>query len=336
MGYISYIFRRLGDMHYDKLAEMTKYISEKTGRSRLGVLLDMGICAVRYGAGYADYELYEMYAMTPAQRNTVMTRGRNNAFVKKYNQKDYFHCLENKDEFNTIFADFLGRSWVYASADTREQARQWINENSHFIAKPRDGGGGRGVEIIDMAEQESVDAVLDRLTADGRSYVLEQLIKQCAEFNRLYPYSVNTVRFLTIQKDGKVACPAAYLRIGSGGHVVDNFHQEGLAAPIDMATGRVRSVAVDRRKQTFTKHPVTGTEILGYQVPQWPQIVAMCRRAALIVPQMSFTGWDVAVTDAGPVFIEANEFPGHDIYQLPEHTPDKIGMYPVFMNAKFE
>jgi len=29
--------------------------------------------------------------------------------------------------------------------------------------------------------------------------------------------------------------------------------------------------------------------------------------------------------------VEGNNFPGHDIYQLPEHTPDKIGMYPKFL-----
>ena len=32
------------------------------------------------------------------------------------------------------------------------------------------------------------------------------------------------------------------------------------------------------------------------------------------------------------VFVEANEYPGHDIYQLPEHTKDGKGMWPLFNN----
>ena len=36
----------------------------------------------------------------------------------------------------------------------------------------------------------------------------------------------------------------------------------------------------------------------------------------------------------GPVFVEGNEFPGHDIYQLPLHVPEKIGMMPKFDFSK--
>lgn len=45
---------------------------------------------------------------------------------------------------------------------------------------------------------------------------------------------------------------------------------------------------------------------------------------------MGYTGWDVAITPDGPLFVEGNEFPGHDIYQLPEHTPNKIGIMSKF------
>ena len=47
--------------------------------------------------------------------------------------------------------------------------------------------------------------------------------------------------------------------------------------------------------------------------------------------QMGYIGWDVAITKDGPLFIEANNMPGHDAFpQMPLQAPDKIGILPVF------
>ena len=36
--------------------------------------------------------------------------------------------------------------------------------------------------------------------------------------------------------------------------------------------------------------------------------------------------WDIAFSDKGPVMVEGNEFPGHDLFQLPGHNPQKTGI----------
>ena len=41
-------------------------------------------------------------------------------------------------------------------------------------------------------------------------------------------------------------------------------------------------------------------------------------------------GWDVCLTPDGPVIVEGNDYPGHDLYQLPEHTHDKMGIWPKY------
>ena len=66
-------------------------------------------------------------------------------------------------------------------------------------------------------------------------------------------------------------------------------------------------------------------------IPYWKEAVALCKEAALVIPQIRYCGWDVAITPEGPVFIEGNHLPGHDIYQLPAQVPDRIGgMLPKF------
>jgi hypothetical protein len=56
----------------------------------------------------------------------------------------------------------------------------------------------------------------------------------------------------------------------------------------------------------------------------------MCTKAAMVVPQVGFIGWDVCLTPDGPVIVEGNDYPGHDLYQLPEHTHDKMGIWPKY------
>ena len=51
-------------------------------------------------------------------------------------------------------------------------------------------------------------------------------------------------------------------------------------------------------------------------------------KAAKMIPQLRYVGWDVAITPDKPVFVEGNQHPGHDILQMPPHVPDKIGMLP--------
>lgn len=45
--------------------EKINSIHEKTGKSKIYLLYDMQRCARKYGAGYMDYDLFEMYNLTP-------------------------------------------------------------------------------------------------------------------------------------------------------------------------------------------------------------------------------------------------------------------------------
>ena len=329
MGNIKYILKRLKTMDKKAMFDKIDSIHKKTGKSKLFLLYDMQKCARKYGAGYMDYDLFEMYNLNAKQRDTYITRGRNNAIVAKYNDKAYFHIFENKDEFNTLFKDYIKRDWIKVKDEPKENVIAFMKKHNEFMAKPIDGGCGHGIEKIKVNEYKSLDELYNKLTEGNNNFELEEVIKQHPEVNKIYPDAINTVRVVTILKDGIPHVICAYFRIGNG-KFVDNFNSGGMVAPVNEKTGEVIDRAIDKNKNLYETHPQTGAKIKGFKFPDWDKAINMCKEAAKVVPQMGYIGWDVCFTPDGPIFVEGNEFPGHDIYQLPEHTPNKIGMMPKF------
>lgn len=347
MENIKYIFKRLKTLDWKAMREKINSIHQKTNKSKFSIFMDMQRCARRYGAGYMDYDLFEMYNLTDEQRDTYITRGRNNVFVTKYCDKNYLHYFMNKDEFNTKFQDYLKRDWIKVNGTEKEKVFDFMKKNQIFMAKPIDGGCGHGIEKINTKNYDSLESIYEKLTQEGSNFELEEVIKQHPEVSKIYPDAINTVRVVTIvtTKDGKsiltipeeerknielvphIIC--AYFRIGNG-KFVDNFNSGGMVAPVNETTGIVSQVAIDKQKNIYEKHPQTGTQIKGFQFPYWNEILELCKKACKEIPEMGYVGWDVAITPDGPLLVEGNEFPGHDIYQLPAHTPDKIGMMPKF------
>ena len=88
--------------------------------------------------------------------------------------------------------------------------------------------------------------------------------------------------------------------------------------------------AIDKSKILYETHPITGAQIKGFQIPFWKETIEMVKEASTIIPGVGYVEWDIGFTPNGPVFVEANEIPNHNIYQLPEYTPNKIGIWPRF------
>ena len=330
MGKLKYLAQRAVNMNYRAMLDKINSIHQKTGRSRLAIFRDMKDCAVKYGAGYMDYDLFEMYNLTAEQRDTYLTRGRNNALVAKYNDRDHMDDFGDKIKFNTRFAQFLHRDWVPVTGDNREQVLAFVTHHPVFMAKPAKGSCGWGIEKLQTADFPDPEVLYEHLKERAPLLELEEVIVQHPAVAAIYPGSINTVRMVTIRgESGRVYLVTAMFRIGNG-KFVDNFNSGGMVAPMDPETGTVIDRALDKRKNLYVNHPATGTPIQGFRFPDWGQARALVEQAAQVVPEVGYVGWDVCFTPDGPCLVEGNQFPGHDIYQLPVHTPDKIGIMPRF------
>ncbi|PWL52908.1 MAG: hypothetical protein DBY36_03840, partial [Clostridiales bacterium] len=146
MGKAKYLVKRVFRIDYGRLFRTIRQTADAAGRSRLYIAFDMLRCAVRYTAAPADYALFEFWALTPEQRKTYVTRGVNDRLVKKYNDRSLWHVFDNKDEFNTLYAPYIGREWMRLSSDGFEEFDAFLSRHGCVFYKPLNLSCGWGIE----------------------------------------------------------------------------------------------------------------------------------------------------------------------------------------------
>lgn len=296
MGRLKYIFHCILHMDYKSLFDTVKTVHEVSGKNRIWLFFDIIKCGFKYGAGYKDYLLCAFYDLNDKQRATYVTRGINNSIVKSLNDPAYYHIFDNKSEFYTTFAEYLHREWLHFSKCTKEQFLDFMQDKDEIICKPDDASCGVGVEKLKKADYATLDAMYEDLKKKGAD-VIEEVVIQHPDMNRINPGSVNTIRVYTVLSDGVSNVVYACIRMGNSDRPVDNINAGGMYSPIDLETGKI---ACDKQRIVYERHPRSGCLLKGYQIPYWDKVMDICREAAHKVPQM------------------------------PLQAPDKIGILPVF------
>lgn len=327
MSKIKYLFQRLFSMSFKKMFETINLIHKKTNKNRVFLFFDMINCAIKYQAGYMDYKLYEMYDLNKAQRKTIITRGINNALVKKYNDLSYSKIFNDKLLFNDKFKEYLGREYLKVTEDNYDEFEKFALKHKEIVIKPPIGSCGKGVEIVKVTK-ENVKEIYNEIL-ESKRYLVEEKAEQIEELKKIHPTSINTMRIVTL--NGYVV--TALLRMGNNHNTVDNFNSEGLVVPINIDTGTVEYNAIDKQMNIYERHPISNIRFKDIKIPNWDNVKKFTEKAAAEIPEMGYVGWDVSQNDKGPYLIEGNEFPGHDLYQLPPHRTNGIGLLPTFEKA---
>lgn len=133
------------------------------------------------------------------------------------------------------------------------------------------------------------------------------------------PYGLSTIRIISVLHDGVTIPLAAMLRITTGVNMIDNFSggkTGNLIAAIDLNSGQLGSCKGSLSRNfpymtVYQRHPDTGNPIEGVTIPYWRELIDLITQAHRSLPELITLAWDVAVTDQGPVIVEAN--PTYDV-----------------------
>lgn len=328
---LGYLKRVLGGASFEKMKKAIDVVHEKSGKNKFVTFFDMIGCGMKYGAGYNDYIIFEFYNMKAKERKTYLTRLKNKRLIAELNDERYARIFDEKNLFDKKFKDFMGREIIDLADIGYEEFEKFVEGKEYFFAKPYIGESGKGIEKIRVADFEDTKKLYEYVISPEKNFgVIEEVIVQHPDVARIYPDSLNCLRVVTLVNDGEVHILYAVFKMGNNGKFVDNLENGGLACHFDLDKGEIIGQGHTSALVNYDAHPATGIKFVGYKLPYMNEVKEMVKKAAMVIPEFRYVGWDVCITPNGPAIVEGNDFPAYDFPQLPDPDKPRIGLIPKF------
>ena len=275
-----------------------------------------------YGTFYEEYDLYGFDTKSNAERREYLTDAVRDRICHRVNSRKGERIVANKWKTYQLWNDFYHRKvWLIRCPQDMESLSHQTLGNDDLVVKPIDQCGGRGVRLIRAADNNTTLTLLKQtMMRRGRMeqpWIVEERIEQEESLAQWNNDSVNTIRMNTFNHGGNVRQFTSFIRTGRKGSFVDNGAQGGLFASIDTDTGIIYTDGFDERGQHYPVHPDSHIPFRGQQIPQWDTLLKLTMDMARRLPDMTYIGWDMALTPLGWVLVEANrgEFVAQQVTQ---------------------
>jgi hypothetical protein len=194
------------------------------------------------------------------------------------------------------------------------QLKQFFSQDMEAFAKPSDGQLGNGVfsliikggRVFVNNKETTVDKLIPIiLSAD---YLVQECVHQHPKMSELCSSCINSIRLQTVMdKNGIVHPFGAGLRIGRKGSSIDNWAKGGVFVGIDvngklMERGYLKPIF----GTSMREHPDTHVVFKNFEIPYYHEAEILAVKLHKYLYRCHSVGWDIAVTEKGPVFIEGN------------------------------
>jgi len=229
--------------------------------------------------------------------------------------------LNNKLQFHLYFQDKIKIPKLIAQFNPHNNKIHYYNRtsNNKVVIKPTYGKCGDGVKVVNS---DRLEEILNKCSKD---YIVEDFIEQHHLINKIFSGSVNTIRILTLKKnDRDFDAITAILRVGKREDVfVDNNSAGGLTIGVDIGSGTLKKgyTYYEFGQDEYTYHPKTKYKFYGKHIPFFKEVKEIAVSAHRYVPMFTIVGWDIAITENGPIIIEGNRTP--DLNNIQPHLPMK-------------
>lgn len=322
------LIKRALKVNWKEMLPLLHQMHKESGRGYIDLFKDMYTLFKEEGYTWLNYPTFGFHL----HRDKEYRR----SFLSEYNDNEILReqcvdpasedLLEDKGIFNKFFKDLIGREAIDLRWDTFEDFEKIIGEQEVLFLKTPFDHGGHNMERVATKDIKDVKALYERLMKSG-GYTIEEGVKQHPKMYQLAPNSINTVRTGTnIDAQGNVHVVYMVLRCSASDKFMDNASLGGIWTILDEEGTIVNPMFSNLpTMKIYEKHPVTGFPFVGFQVPFIPELKELVTEAALRVPGCRCVGWDIAISEDGPVIIEGNSLPSVELYQVYTQMKDGRG-----------
>lgn len=239
------------------------------------------------------------------------------SYIHLVHDKYIFHCLCSYHKLPVPRLYGIYQDGTLNGMESSLQHFMLKNRIEKMVLKPVLGLMGEEIHFISLENADSFEKKTESKfdpaiseSSEENQYIVQEIITQHPELDRINPHSVNSIRIITfLCRDGTVELLAAMLRTSPSTHPIDNYALGGIVVGINIETGKLKKEGFLKPSYgTFvTKHPVTHIEFQDFQLPCWAEIKQIAVKAQKVFHNLKSIGWDFALTPEGPVIIEGNQ-----------------------------
>lgn len=248
--------------------------------------------------------------------NSFATKARYKWRIQHQDTK-LIESFEQKDKLYDLFKDHLHRNFYFFVTSNKTEFLNVVKPGFFYFLKEVHGDGGKSVERIFIQNNDEIDKVWQKY--NGKTYIIEEQLKQEKEISEFNPFTLNTFRFVTIvDKQGMPHIATSLIRFGlNEKSIVDNYCSGGIVAQIDPESGVIVSKGYTENGKEFIFHPFSHKQIVGCKISNWDDLCSYVIGLAKLYPSMRFVGWDIIRKEDGtPCCVECNASAGGNVIEV--------------------
>ncbi len=310
-----------------KMDEIGPYLKEaKRYKGLLAQIIDVIIHKLFINTNPVDYYRYQFYKGNKSWKEKSYYVGKSGSMYFPYdkNHIKYIPLFDNKHLFKIMLQGFdlpqprllstIGQTF---EINTEEKLYSFLSSTDFdILIKPMEGSGGEGILLLTHKDGEFYsegklfpkEKIWAYIQKEKLDYIIEERVVQKKYISSIYSLSLNTFRIITIKtNDNKWHVICSYMRIGSGGREVDNSGVGGITIGINHSGETI--YAYDwTQKSEISHHPDTGKGLIGIKLDGYDKVIDLVLDASKKFSFMGTIGWDIGLSEEGPVIIEGNPF----------------------------
>lgn len=264
---------------------------------RIEMIHDAEFCWFAYGFIIYEYVFLDFAGInnTPEKRRTFVSDAERIVF--RFCANDFTDTsYADKIRAYEILNQFYKREMLIVRNKSDYDAfMDFVKRHPNFVLKESTGSRGNGVKLVNTSTLQ-VEIAFKAIIKRGGA-LLEEVIEQSEKFASFNSASVNTVRLFTFNTRHGVIVPFGFFRTGRKGSFVDNCAAGGVFATIDTKRGVLTSKGCTEFGERFDSHPDSGIVMYGFQLPDWDEAIRLCKKMALIRPNLKYLAWDLAYSN---------------------------------------